>query len=591
VNGFRRLTLSIAWWSAACFLVMLQTAVVWADDEPPAPLATDQGVQTPDADGETAGPEAVEPRSAEPPAEVTFDVKSYRVEGNTLLDSAQLDVTLVPFTGANKHVADVDRARAALEAVYRDAGYPTVLIAVPEQTLEDGVVRLQVMEATLGEVTVSGNRHISTQRLRDKLPSINPGAILHEPTILAELEAVNATPDRRVAPVLTMGQEPGTVNLELRVKDRLPLHGDVEWNNRGTPSTPDQRLSASVRYADMFAREQTLALQTTQTPQDWGSVAIYSASYVAPLGNGRSVSGYMATSSSESALDASAIESIGGDVSISGNSMIGGIRYTTEPRPMRQLSVGLDYKHLKKSEALFPDDPTTAAYDPGFRVATSPVSYAPVSLAYSRRIPQDDGVTTWSLSIKGNKAGLVPGGGSKEFGGDPNDSINVPGNRRGATGTFIVLQASARRVQQLDDGSTLSASIAGQAGTERLIAAEQFFAGGVDSVRGYIENEAQGDHGVQASVEVATPPMALTPARWLRGAMQGAVFIDGAALWVQDALPGEVAFRTLAGAGAGLRLTLANGLTAKVDQAWTFREGPITGRGETRGYFSVAVAF
>jgi hemolysin activation/secretion protein len=581
--------LAIGLWSAGCFLVMLQTPVAWADDEPPlggpeVPVAVDQTSDVPEAAGNTPDPGEAEPRSVEPPAELMFDVASYRVEGNTLLDSAKLDATLAPFTGKEMRVADVDRARVALETLYRDSGYPAVLVALPEQTLENGVVRLQVMESKLAEVTVSGNRYISTQRLRDKLPSISPGAILHEPTVLAELDAVNATPDRQVAPVLTVGSEPATVNVELKVKDRLPLHGNVEWNNRGTPSTPDQRLSASVRYSDMFAREHTLALQTTQTPQDWGAVAIYSASYLALLGDGRSVSGYVATSNSGSVLDASAIPDIAGDVGISGNATLLGIRYAFEPRASQQLSVGLDYKHLGKSEARYPDGEIV--------LSVNPIAYAPVSLAYSGTARDADGVTRWSLSIKEHITDIVPGGGKKEFGGDPDNSLATPGNRPGATGTFFVLQAGAGHVRQLDDNFSLSASVIGQLASEPLIPAEQLFAGGVESVRGYIENEAQGDHGVRGSVELTSPRLAFArQTRWLRGAMQGAFFVDGAGLWRKDPRPGEIDGYTLVGAGVGLRVALGNGLTAKLDQGWALADGAITRRGDTRGHVSVTLEF
>jgi hemolysin activation/secretion protein len=587
VSGLQRFKRATAWWSAAFFILMVHTAVAWAGDEPivsapEAPVVAAPTMEVPEATGPTEEPAAAEPQRTEPPAELTFAVASYHVDGNTLLASEQVETALAPFTGPQMRVADVDRARVVLETLYHDVGYPAVLVALPEQTLENGVVRLQVMESKLAEVTVSGNRYISTQRLRDKLPSISPGAILHEPTVLAELDAVNATPDRQVAPVLTVGGEPGTVNMELKVKDRLPLHGNVEWNNRGTPSTPDQRLSASVRYSDMFAREHTLALQTTQTPQNLGAVAIYSASYVAPLGDGRSVSGYVATSNSGSVLDASSINE--GEVGISGNATLVGIRYAFEPRTSQQLSIGLDYKHLGKSEAQFPDGKTL--------VSTNPIVYAPVSLAYSGSERDAEGATRWSLSIKEHITDIVPGGGRKEFGGDPENMETMPGNRDGATGTFFVLQAGAGRVQQLDDNFSLAASVTGQLASEPLIPAEQLFAGGVESVRGYLENEAQGDHGVRGSVELTSPRLAFArQTRWLRGALQGALFIDGAGLWRKDPRPGEIDGYTLVGAGVGLRVSLGNGLTAKLDQGWALADGAITRRGDTRGHVSVTLEF
>jgi hemolysin activation/secretion protein len=582
VSGLQRFKRAITCWSAAAFILTIHTAFAWSGDEPTvsapeAPVAAAPTMEAQEGAEQAAEPATATPQNAEPPAELTFEVTSYRVEGNTLLDSAQIDATLTSFTGPQMKVADVDRARLALEALYHDAGYPAVIVSLPEQTVENGVVQLQVMESKLAEVTVSGNRYISTQRLLGKLPSISPGAILHEPTILADLDAVNATPDRQVAPVLTVGSEPGTVNLELKVKDRPPLHGNVEWNNRGTPNTPEQRLSASVRYLDMFAREHALAIQTLQSPQDWGAVQVYSASYLVPLGADRNVSGYVAMSESESQIPE-------GDASIPGNATIGGLRYTSELKAARQLSVSLDYKHLQEIEATFPDGLTY--------VVAPPVSYAPVTLGYTGSAGEEDAFTWWSVSIMENIAGMVPGGDTEDFGGDPDDPPPVPKNRDGATGTFFVLRAQASRAQQLDDGFSLSLAASGQLASEPLIAAEQFFAGGIESVRGYMENEALGDHGFRASVELMSPRAAFAQyVRPSRGTMQVGFFMDVAGLWRKDPLPGEEDYRSLVGAGVGARVALGNGLTAKLDQGWALADGTITRRGDTRGHVSVTVEF
>jgi hypothetical protein len=35
----------------------------------------------------------------------------------------------------------IEQAKSELEKAYRDAGYPTVLVTIPEQTIEGGTVR------------------------------------------------------------------------------------------------------------------------------------------------------------------------------------------------------------------------------------------------------------------------------------------------------------------------------------------------------------------------------------------------------------------------------------------------------------------
>ena len=152
---------------------------------------------------------------------------------------------------------------------------------------------------------------------------------------------------------------------------------------------------------------------------------------------------------------------------------------------MHELSIGIDYKHQPQSDLTL-----QSAVGSITLVVASAISYAPVSLAYSGSAVDDDGVTRWSLSLLENISGLVPGGGEEEFGGDPDTLFDgdlendVPGNRVGATGTFFVIKGRGSRVQSLDQGFSLSMSLDGQVASEPLIPAEQYFAGGVESVRG-----------------------------------------------------------------------------------------------------------
>ena len=73
-------------------------------------------------------------------SEFRFDVMEYVVRGNTVLGAADIQTALMPFAGYDKTVPDVDAARAALEQVYRERGYATVVVEVPQQDVSSGLV-------------------------------------------------------------------------------------------------------------------------------------------------------------------------------------------------------------------------------------------------------------------------------------------------------------------------------------------------------------------------------------------------------------------------------------------------------------------
>ena len=54
------------------------------------------------------------------------------------MTSEEIDATLQPFTGAERTLADVQRARAALEAAYAQRGYGATQVVLPEQEIAEG---------------------------------------------------------------------------------------------------------------------------------------------------------------------------------------------------------------------------------------------------------------------------------------------------------------------------------------------------------------------------------------------------------------------------------------------------------------------
>jgi hemolysin activation/secretion protein len=560
------------------------------------------GTSTPDSSpvkpSQAGAPSGGPPVFDRDPAERRFQITSYLVEGNAILEQAMIDSLLAPYKGPDRQLSDMETARNELEKAYHAAGYPTVVVMLPEQTIDAGVVKLQVLEGRLVNITITGNEHYDRFNIRGKLPSLQPGALIYEPTFIKEMGAVNGNPDLKVAPVLKPGTEPGTVDLELKVKDRLPVHGKLEGDNRGPITTPQNRLIAEIQHTNLFGGDEILTVNTVQTPTDWGAVQNYGASFVYPVKwPDHLLAVYGSHSKSNSVLAGSAISvGGGGNIALAGNATVAGFRYILPLFPggenTHQLSAGVDYKHLEPTNATFPGG--------GTAVVLSQVQYTPASVAYSGFYPDRLGLTKLSLSAKGYVAGTIPGGAKEDFARNPNDPDH-PGQRRGSTGTFAVLQGGLDRVQPLPGGFALALHADGQWGSQPLIPAEGYFAGGFDTVRGYRQFEAIGDNAVRGRAELTTPELIAIPIDriWQRRRsadytirVKLAAFYDAAQLWVQNAQPGQTSQFRLEGVGGGIRVKFPKDVGQLIiDQGFALRDTAITKHGDTFVHFSVGLAF
>ncbi len=196
------------------------------------------------------------PPSPTAPAPAKFMIAAIDVSGVSILPAEMLERVIYPFLGPDRTSDDVEAARKALQDAYSAQGYESVSGRYPRlqpaQTFAEGVVQLKVTEAAVGNVKVTGSKHHSSELVREQLASIEAGKPLNLKTLQADLADANRYPDRQVSPSFLPGKEPGTIDVDLKVKDSLPFHGSIEINNDHSPSTRPLRLIGSVRYTDLW---------------------------------------------------------------------------------------------------------------------------------------------------------------------------------------------------------------------------------------------------------------------------------------------------------------------------------------------------
>jgi hemolysin activation/secretion protein len=471
-----------------------------------------------------------------------IEIKSYEVVGTTLIPPSEVQRIVRPYLGSGRYMSDIQAARDALQAAYEERGFPTVAVQLPKQTLLDGRVRIEVIEARLGAVRVDnpGIDWYSDSGVRKATPHLQPGALVRSEDLVGDLARANRTADRRVTPVLKAGQEPGTVDLDLKVDDRIPLHGSVEWNNYRTPGTPRQRMTARVSYENLWQLEHELAAQYTFVPtsgEEFDDVQVWVLTYAAPnpWRDDDRLFAYAAWSDTESILPTNT------SINSLGNGFTTGARYNLGlPLPFVEwewyqhaLVLGVDYKSIEN------------ALVQGVNTIVTPIRYLPWSVSYQGTVVRPQGFATVTAGTDFHFAGTIASGGSKEDfqnnrGGindnnlvdgdyavyhlDVDTTLRLPGLLQTlAQGRLLELPAPRT---SFEDDASLVVGLSGQYANEPLISVEQFPLGGRYSVRGYLEGEAFGDHGWDLQMEVRTPALHGFLGGFLGEKIQGLLFYD-----------------------------------------------------------------
>jgi hemolysin activation/secretion protein len=535
------------------------------------PLSAHSAQSTPDV-------VPIAPTAPPPKAEKRFPILEYRVEGNTLLSRIEIEKAVTPYLGVGKSIKDVEAARQNLEKTYHTRGYQTALVNIPQQEVTAGIVRLAVVEAPVGRLEIKGSRYHSLEEIRATVQQLQPGVTPDFNEVQKELGEVNHSADLRVTPVLRASTTPGKVDVDLDVQDSLPLHGQLEANNRYSANTAHLRLVADVSYDNLFQSNQSASVQYQIAPQNPKNAEIGSFSYVIPTRGGPVFALYAVHSDSN-------IGAVGA-LNVIGKGNIFGLRVieplaSTSVNFYHNFTAGIDYKDFKQNVQL-----------QGADDVASPARYAPFSLDYS---------ATWLSPVDGDKHATAATTGGRNstnldlgvsflvrFIGNT-DAQQFAAKRFGADPNYIIFRPGLQRQQILPGNWSLIGKIDGQLTNGPLISNEQYGAGGVDSVRGYTESERLGDDGVRGSVELRTPQLLAQRAPKVEQSYLF-VFADGARVRIVDPLPAQQSAFHLASFGTGFRFKW-RGLSADLDGARAASQGYVTHAGGYSAQFRLNFAW
>src|SRR3546814_8171966 len=89
--------------------------------------------------------------------------------------------------GPDKTSEDVEQARAALQQAFEDAGYVAVSVFIPEQSVEGGILQLEVAQQAIGQVLVEGAKN--PDAVRAQAPSLTPGTTPNLPAFQRDVIA------------------------------------------------------------------------------------------------------------------------------------------------------------------------------------------------------------------------------------------------------------------------------------------------------------------------------------------------------------------------------------------------------------------
>ena len=179
----------------------------------------------------------------------TVEVNTFLFEGNTLLSSEELTQVLSETSSRRLNFAQLQRAAEKVTQAYRDAGW-MAYVYLPEQDVTSGEVRLRIIEATMGELKLSGTfeSRVSEERIRRMFQAEQiPGQALRIQALDRALLLVSDLPGIGIKAGLSEWSETkASRDVVAALSLTAGASGEATLDNAGSRSTGRERALATL---------------------------------------------------------------------------------------------------------------------------------------------------------------------------------------------------------------------------------------------------------------------------------------------------------------------------------------------------------
>lgn len=460
--------------------------------------------------------------SAALPSSAPFLVREIRIVGNTAFDTATLHALVADQQGKTLTLPDLGALAARIRSYYQQRGFPLARAVIPAQTIAEGVVVIQVVEARYGRVHFSNGSRVNTGLLESILSPLQKGQPVSETELDRALLLLSDVPGVGVNALLKPGEAVGTSDLDIDTTHKEASAGSLSLDNYGNRYIGRVRVSGTaslfnpLRHGDVLSA----SLISTGERMAYGRVSYDTLLNGAGTHVGAAYSQvHYKLGDNVSALDAH------------GNAMVASLWLKHPVVRGKDYNV---YAQIQYDAKTLED-----------RIGAS-------------GLRTDRHLDNWLLSLSGNLRDSFLGSALSAWGVgwtagrvgfDDAAAASSDAASAQTRGGYSKWNANFTRLQMLDRNHSLFINVAAQWADTNLDSAEKMSIGGPYSVRAYDVGAISGDTAYLASIELRRDM-----GRVAAGNLQALAFIDSARVNINRRpwITGDDSV-SLSGVGVGLR--------------------------------------
>lgn len=427
--------------------------------KPPAVTPSDTGL-------------TIEQTRANPvPASASFTVSRIQIEGNIIFDTPTLHELVASAEGKSLTLAQLSEAVDRITSYYHEHGYPLTRAVIPAQTIQDGTVRITVIEARYGQIKLDNHSRTRDSLLRSTLAPLQAGQAIEQKALDRTLLLLSDIPDVNPIATLKPGDGVGTSDLAIEAVSPQALTGSVALDDFGNSYTGQFRLGGTVNYLNPLHRGDVLSASVQSSGVDMGNARLSYELLLNGLGT--------RLAAAFSALHYRLGESLS-KLDGHGTAEVGSlwIKHPWVRSPNANLFGQLDYDHKQLDDDIGANNSQTRRH----------LDNLTVNLIGDWR--DASGVISWNMAFTAGHLAF-----------DNAAAQMADAGTARTLGSFQKWTGSMSRLQDIDSANALYLAASAQWSEANLDASEKMVGGGPYSVRAYDMGALSGDTGLLLNLE------------------------------------------------------------------------------------------
>lgn len=179
-------------------------------------------------------------------------VKNFDVVGSSVFSKQELTEAIKSYRDRPLTLSELFQARSIITKLYSDQGYVNSGAYIPPQELNDGTVKIAVVEGQLAGIKVSGKKHLSDKYISSRIEAAAKKPVNID-SLLSALQLLRLDPlIDNISAELSAGIHPGTSLLDIQIQEADVFNLATSLNNHRSPSVGTNQRSVGLNHGNLL---------------------------------------------------------------------------------------------------------------------------------------------------------------------------------------------------------------------------------------------------------------------------------------------------------------------------------------------------